>query len=83
MHLSGPLPIGPRMDETPIQIQSPPGYHSFLIRLWQESEGPTWRASAHCVQTGETLRFASVEALFAYLVERIGAHDETPTSKAK
>ncbi|MFN8485913.1 MAG: hypothetical protein U0768_22960 [Anaerolineae bacterium] len=68
------------MDEPPTYLQSPPGYHSFLVRLWRESaEGP-WRASAHCVQTGETLRFASVEALFAYLVDRVGVPSDTSTS---
>ncbi|MFN8496887.1 MAG: hypothetical protein U0641_03460 [Anaerolineae bacterium] len=53
-------------------LQSPARYHSFLVRLWQDGAGGPWRASAHCVQTGDTLRFASVEAMFAYLAERLG-----------
>lgn len=50
-----------------------------MVRLWQESTDGPWRASAHCVQTGETLRFGSAEALFAYLVDRIGARNEPPS----
>lgn len=43
-------------------------YESFLVRLWREG-GPRrpWRASATNVRTGEVVRFASPEALHAYL----------------
>ncbi|MCB0088112.1 MAG: hypothetical protein KDE54_09390 [Caldilineaceae bacterium] len=42
-------------------------YHSYLVRLWQDEEQTTWRALAQSVQSGETLHFADVESLFAFL----------------
>lgn len=43
------------------------GYCAYLIRLWQDSPYTPWRASAQSVQSSETVRFADVEALFAFL----------------
>lgn len=57
-----PVPTNPH--------QSPVTYHSYLIRLWQDHVQGPWRASAHCVQTGETVRFGSIEALLAYLMDQ-------------
>jgi hypothetical protein len=42
-------------------------YHSFLVRLWQDSPGAPWRASAKNVLTGEERRFATMESLFVFL----------------
>jgi hypothetical protein len=43
------------------------GYHSFMVRLWQDELQMPWRASAQSVQTGETICFADLENLFAFL----------------
>jgi hypothetical protein len=54
------------------QIQSK-RYLSYLLRLWQESNGgasgeaPLWRASLEKPQTGDRLGFASLADLFAFL----------------
>jgi hypothetical protein len=42
-------------------------YHSFLVRLWQDERQMPWRALAQSVQTGETICFADLESLFAFL----------------
>lgn len=52
-------------------------YLSFLLRLWQESDGspqgdpPLWRASLESPQGGEHKGFAGLEELFAYLREQM------------
>jgi|688.fasta_scaffold195722_2 hypothetical protein len=46
------------------------GYHSFLLRLWQEEADTPWRASLQNVQTGAVVRFASLDALIAFLQEQ-------------
>jgi hypothetical protein len=42
-------------------------YHSYLVRLWQSSEQGAWRASAQCVQSGNTVLFADIDHLLAFL----------------
>lgn len=46
-----------------------PVYHSYMLRLRpQKGRGLlTWSVSLQDVQTGERLRFASLQALFEYL----------------
>jgi hypothetical protein len=44
-----------------------PAYHSFLLRLWQESEQAPWRASLERVATGERYGFPDLVSLFAFL----------------
>jgi hypothetical protein len=54
-------------------------YLSYLLRLWQESNGgasgeaPLWRATLEKPQTGDRLGFASLADLFAFLEEETGA----------
>lgn len=48
-------------------------YRSYLVRFWQSHEQGSWRASAQCVQTGNTLLFGNVENLLAFLQAQIGA----------
>lgn len=48
-------------------------YRSYLVRFWQSNEQGCWRASADCVQTGNTVLFGSVERLFAFLNTEIAA----------
>jgi hypothetical protein len=42
-------------------------YHSYLVRFWRDTPDVPWRASAQCVQTGNTLLFGNVESLLAFL----------------
>jgi hypothetical protein len=48
-------------------------YHAFLLRLWRaevtSTGSPFWRASLENPHTGERLGFATLEQLFAYLLE--------------
>lgn len=50
-----------------------PTYHAYLLRLWRADRhhtGPaTWRASLEDPHTGLRLGFATLEQLFAYLME--------------
>jgi hypothetical protein len=47
-------------------------YHSYLLRLWctEQAERGCWRASLEDSHTGERIGFASLEELFAFLMER-------------
>lgn len=45
-------------------------YHSYLLRFWRSSPDGQWRASLQCTQSGETLRFASLESCFQYLQQQ-------------
>ncbi|HEY65246.1 MAG TPA: hypothetical protein G4O02_11815 [Caldilineae bacterium] len=60
-------------------IEERPNYISYLLRLWQvdESEGGGWRASIEDPHTGERQGFASLEAFFTFLQERV---DTSPVS---
>lgn len=50
-------------------------YQSYLLRLWRESEQAPWRASLQSAVTEQTFRFATVEALIAFLMAQIdGTH---------
>lgn len=44
-----------------------PVYSAYLVRLWRDTPSTPWRASAQSVQSGETVRFGSLQALFAFL----------------
>jgi hypothetical protein len=46
-------------------------YRSYLVRFWQSNEQGCWRASAQCVQTGNTVLFGDVESLFLFLQTEI------------
>ncbi len=46
---------------------NPLSYSAYLVRMWQDTPGNPWRASAQSVQSGETMRFSSLQALFEYL----------------
>lgn len=53
-------------------------YHSYVVRVWQESPHAAWRASAQHVQTGETTRFADLDALFAFLYRQTTPNKNSP-----
>jgi len=46
-------------------------YLAYMLRLWQtgSEEEPTWRASLESPHTGKRHSFASLDLLFAFLVE--------------
>jgi hypothetical protein len=46
------------------------GYRAYLVRLWQDGPQADWRASAQSARTGDTVRFADVDALFAFLLRQ-------------
>jgi hypothetical protein len=46
-------------------------YRSYLVRFWQSNEQGRWRASAQCVQTGNTVLFGDVASLLAFLQTEI------------
>ncbi|MCB0173097.1 MAG: hypothetical protein KDI02_17315 [Anaerolineae bacterium] len=49
---------------------APLAYQAYLIRLWQDGQHTGWRASVQSVQSGETIRFASLKALFEFLQDQ-------------
>ena len=46
-------------------------YRSYLVRFWQSSTEGGWRASAQCVQTGNTVLFGEIEQLMTFLQTEI------------
>jgi hypothetical protein len=42
-------------------------YHSFLLRVWRESEQGAWRASLENVTTSERHSFPNLVSLYAFL----------------
>lgn len=50
-------------------MESPKGYHAFLLRLWQTDSPtrPAWRASLEDVHTHEITGFNNLAALFKFL----------------
>lgn len=56
-------PTGALSDHQP----SKGAYRSFLVRLWQSHTAGAWHVSVQSVQTGTTLHFADLNALFAFL----------------
>ena len=49
---------------------SSPHYHAYLLRIWQSNgaEDAGWRASLQDTTDGRRIGFASLEALFVYLM---------------
>jgi hypothetical protein len=58
------------------------GYRAYLVRLWQDGPQADWRASAQSAQTGDTVRFADVDALFAFLLKQMQLDDRTDADDA-
>lgn len=60
-----------------------PNYHAYLLRLWrvetQHSGAATWHASLEDPHTGLRLGFATLELLFAYLLE-LSEVEKRPTA---
>ena len=66
------------MDAERIHMAKQPRYLSYLLRLWQTSDGgeQVWRASLESPGTGLRQGFASVQDLFDFLLDQIEAQDE-------
>ncbi len=47
-------------------------YHAYLLRLWRESAGGSWRAMLQDVVTGERHGFPGLVALWSFIRAEIG-----------
>ena len=45
----------------------PTRYRSYLLRLWREATGATWRCQVQCVGSGRVRRFDGQARLFEFL----------------
>ena len=54
-----------------IADQQRPDYQAYLLRLWREGTQAPWHASLQSTSTEAMYHFATVEALFAFLDERL------------
>lgn len=57
-------------------MTKPKRYHSYLLRMWQTSDGEscTWRASLEQPGTRERWGFASLDQLFDFLKDQATPH---------
>ena len=55
----------------PDQSMHPNNKCSLILRLWrvEQSNSPDWRASVEIPETGKRFGFASLELLFAFLID--------------
>jgi len=53
-------------------------YRSYLVRFWQSNDQGRWRASAQCVQTGNTMLFGNIESLLTFLHTEIEGNTSQP-----
>lgn len=53
---------------------------SYILRLWlvDQSQAADWRASLEVPETGKRIGFASLEQLFAYLMEVVESKADAP-----
>jgi hypothetical protein len=54
----------------------PTTYQSYLLRIWQEQDYGTWRASLTNVATRECQAFSNITTLYTYLHEQTMAQEE-------
>ena len=54
----------------------PTNYQSYLLRIWQEGDAGTWRASLTDISTRECHAFANANKLFSFLHEQMGTQVE-------
>ncbi|MBN1922811.1 MAG: hypothetical protein JW892_16295 [Anaerolineae bacterium] len=57
------------------QEKPKPRYLSYLLRLWENTDGEEhlWRASLECPRTGARQGFTTIEALFDFLRQETAA----------
>lgn len=59
-------------------------YRAYLLRLWSaETTDQCWRASLEDPRTGQRIGFASLEQLFAYLMEQVESDAKSPNRPSK
>jgi hypothetical protein len=51
-----------------VRSTDPNRYRSYLVRLWREVPGASWRCQVQCVGTGQKRCFAGLAELFEFLV---------------
>ena len=54
----------------------PTTYQSYLLRIWQEQDYGTWRASLTNVATRECQAFSNITTLYTFLHEQTMAQEE-------
>ena len=55
-----------------------PTHHSYMLRLWRERSGATWRVTLIAVaQPDQRRQFDMLEECFAYLREQVGEMTDT------
>ena len=59
------------------QPQKVDTYQAYLVRMWQDGYQAVWRASAQSVQSGEIVRFADLDRLFAFLKAQADVNAQT------
>jgi len=57
-------------------------YRSYLLRLWRAEAPDQWRASLEDPHTGKRIGFASLEQLFAFLMEQVEGDAKGGSTKA-
>jgi hypothetical protein len=62
----------------PDQPMQPDHNQSYILRLWRGDRSNTadWRASLEILESGQRVGFASLEQLFAYLIDLCERNDE-------
>lgn len=71
------------MITSPTRLAPTTPYRSYLVRFWQSHEQGHWRASAQCVQTGNTVRFGDIERLLAFLQSEVTVNDRAGAGPAQ
>ncbi len=52
-------------------------YRSYLLRLWRsETSDKSWRASLEDSHTGQRIGFATLEQMFAFLMEQVEGDEQ-------
>ena len=50
-------------------------YLAYILRLWDEGEETTWRATLDNTHNGKRYAFSDIEKLYAFLEARTGVKD--------
>ena len=59
-----------------------PNYHSYLVRIWRDSQRAPWHASMTRVATGEVIKFGSPQLLWEFVQRQLAALPEDETGPA-
>ncbi len=67
--------------KTMMSPANPQQYRSYLLRLWCEASDRAWRASLQDPRTSKRIGFASLEQLFAFLMEQVDSDTKGASMK--